>query len=100
VFSEISKAIVVTKRIMFKGRRYTIVTLMKNRDKHAFKTYDSKLAIKVYSTLECLAGIKSKNSDSSADKYDRLAKLKALLDSGAIDKVEYEREKEKILNSN
>ena len=34
------------------------------------------------------------------NKYEQLEKLKKLLDSGAITKEEYEREKEKILKGN
>jgi hypothetical protein len=33
----------------------------------------------------------------SGDKYDKLAKLKKLLDDGAITQEEYDREKAKIL---
>jgi hypothetical protein len=96
VYADIQKAYIVTKR-MLKGRRYTIVTVMKNRDKHVFVTYDFDLAIKVYSTLECLAGIPDKEEKTSPDKYNQLERLKRLLDSGAINVEEYEKEKQKIL---
>lgn len=95
VFLEISKVIVVKK-----GKRYTLVSVMKDRNKHSFETNDFDLAIKVYSTLECLAGIKPKNYAAPNDKYDRLAKLKTLLDSGAINTDEYEKEKKKLLDEN
>lgn len=95
VYSEISKVIVVKK-----GGRYTLLTIMKDRKKHSFETHDFNLAIKVYSTLECFAGIKPKNEIESTDKYDRIAKLKTLLDNGAINNDEYEKEKKKILDEN
>jgi hypothetical protein len=34
----------------------------------------------------------------ASDKYDQLAKLKALLDSGALSQSEYDREKAELLN--
>ena len=40
------------------------------------------------------------NIPSSGDKYNRIAKLKELLDAGAITKEEFELEKKKILNDN
>jgi len=101
-FSEISKVIVVTKGTL-KGKRYTLVTVMKSREKHAFETFDYKLAISVYSTLECLAGIKPKPTSqpvSTESKYDRLEKLKSLFDSGALTAEEYEAEKKKVLDEN
>ena len=101
-FSEISKVVVVTKGTL-KGKRYTLVTVMKSREKHAFETFDYKLAISVYSTLECLAGIKPKQSNqpvSTETKYDKLEKLKSLYDSGALNAEEYEAEKKKVLDEN
>lgn len=41
-----------------------------------------------------------KDTPSSSDKYDRLKKLKELLDSGAITQEEYDKEKKKILDGN
>ena len=98
VYSDVLKAYIVTKR-MPRGKRYTVVTVMKNRDKHVFVTYDFDLAIGVYSTLECLAGIPDKSEKASPDKYSQLERLKRLLDSGAISDEEYEKEKQKILNN-
>lgn len=42
--------------------------------------------------------IVTNNEDMSAQKYDHLAKLKALLDDGVISEAEFEAEKQKILN--
>jgi hypothetical protein len=41
-----------------------------------------------------------KPNQQTSDKYDRLKKLKELLDSGAITQAEYDKEKEKILSEN
>jgi hypothetical protein len=102
-FSEISKVVVVTKGTL-KGKRYTLVTTMKSRQKHAFETHDYKLAISVYSALECLAGIEPKPAADknvpTESKYTKLEKLKSLLDSGAITAEEYEKEKKKVLEEN
>lgn len=38
------------------------------------------------------------NENDPADKYDLLAKIKALLDEGVISDAEFEAEKQKILN--
>lgn len=38
------------------------------------------------------------NQAAESDKYDKLAKLKSLLDSGAITESEYQSEKQKILS--
>lgn len=35
---------------------------------------------------------------ADGEKYDRLAKLKKLLDEGALTQEEFEREKDKLLN--
>lgn len=93
-YKDIRKVIVQTK-VMLKGKRYSLIVVMKNKEKHVFRSYDLELAINVYSAFECFAGIAQKNA--SSDKYDRLKKLKELLDSGAINEDEYEKEKAKIL---
>lgn len=40
------------------------------------------------------------NNVDPSDKYDKLRKLKSLLDEGVISKEEFEQEKDKILNEN
>jgi hypothetical protein len=47
--------------------------------------------------FSCVKGAKSTSTVAPPDKYDRLAKLKALFDAGAISQPEYEAEKKKIL---
>ena len=49
--------------------------------------------------LESAASAQSAKQPAQ-DKYDQLAKLKKLLDSGALSQPEYEREKELILSGN
>ena len=39
-------------------------------------------------------------TQTSSDKYDKLQKLKKLLDDGVLSEVEYQAEKKKILNGN
>jgi hypothetical protein len=48
--------------------------------------------------FSCVKGAKSNSTVAPLDKYDRLAKLKALFDAGAISQPEYEAEKKKILS--
>lgn len=48
--------------------------------------------------FSCVKAEQSKQQTPLQDKYDRLAKLKALLDSGAITQQEYAAEKEKVLS--
>lgn len=48
----------------------------------------------------CEVEICNKETVSSYDKYDQLAKLKKLLDEGVLTKEEFESEKKKILRSN
>ncbi len=45
-----------------------------------------------------IADCKTKPAKMSEDNLDKLKKLKALLDSGALTVAEYETEKKKILN--
>lgn len=47
--------------------------------------------------FSCVKGAKSNAAVAPLDKYDRLSKLKALFDAGAISQQEYEAEKKKIL---
>lgn len=48
--------------------------------------------------FECVSNGVSVNSQTPDDKYTKLAKLKALLDSGAITSQEFDREKSTILS--
>lgn len=97
-YSDILKVVVQTKK-MLKGKRYMLVIVMNNRDKHVFETYDFDMAINAYSALECKAGIKPKSqSNATTDKYLKIEKLKALYDSGALTLEEFEREKKKVLD--
>ncbi len=117
VFSDIKKVIVTTGRKSFaKGRKYRLIVVMKNSLKrHHLTTFDYFLAIDAYSTLECAAGIPAgqatKNINLSSpnlapqpsqplslsEKYELIAKLKSLLDSGAITQQEFDAEKKKLL---
>ncbi len=119
IFSDIKKVIVTTGRKSFsKGRKYRLIVVTKNSLKrYHLITFDYFLAIDTYSTLECAAGISSDKPGSHKDmhfaspntnttkqkplsqseKYDLIAKLKELLDSGAITQSEYDAEKKKIL---
>lgn len=46
----------------------------------------------------CVKSAKTSATTAPQDKYDRLSKLKALLDAGAITQQEYEAEKKKVLS--
>lgn len=48
--------------------------------------------------FECINNSSSKSNASLEEKYSKLAKLKALLDSGALTTQEFEQEKQKILS--
>lgn len=48
--------------------------------------------------FSCIKTAKAESAPAPQDKYDRLSKLKALLDSGAITQKEYEAEKQKVLS--
>jgi len=66
-----------------------------------FKLYGKKLYILVDEAIslgEMIVTYESK--DNSLDKYDKIKKLKELLDIGALSKEEFESEKKKLLNSN
>ncbi len=117
IFSEIQKVIVTTGRKSYaKGRKYRLIVVMKNSlQRHHLITFDYFLAIDAYSTLECAAGIPAgqpnKNINLSSpnhtpqpsqplslsEKYELIAKLKSLLDSGAITQQEFDAEKRKLL---
>ena len=47
--------------------------------------------------FSCVKSAKASSTAAPQDKYDRLSKLKALLDAGAITQQEYEAEKRKVL---
>jgi len=117
VFSDIKKVIVTTgRKSIAKGRKYRLIVVMKNSfQRHYLTTFDYFLAVDAYSTLECAAGIPAgqptKNINLSSpnpapqpsqplslsEKYELLAKLKSLLDTGAITQQEFEAEKRKLL---
>ena len=48
--------------------------------------------------FSCIKSAKASSTAAPQDKYDRLSKLKALLDAGAITPQEYEAEKKKVLS--
>jgi hypothetical protein len=48
--------------------------------------------------FSCVKSVKGSSTAVLPDKYDRLSKLKALLDAGAITQQEYEAEKKKVLS--
>jgi hypothetical protein len=48
--------------------------------------------------FSCVETSKQTSATAPKDKYDRLSKLKLLLDSGAITQQEYEAEKQKVLS--
>ncbi|MDP2028178.1 MAG: SHOCT domain-containing protein [Thiobacillus sp.] len=48
--------------------------------------------------FSCVKNAKASPPAAPQDKYDRLSKLKALLDTGAITQQEYEAEKKKVLS--
>ncbi|WP_081671005.1 SHOCT domain-containing protein [Sporocytophaga myxococcoides] len=116
IFSDIKKVIVTTGRKSFaKGRKYRLIVVMKNSLKrHHLITFDYFLAVDVYNRLECAAGIPAgettKNINLSSpdlapqpsqpltlfEKYELIAKLKSLLDSGAITQQEFDSEKRKL----
>ncbi len=56
VFSDVFKVFIMTKRKL-RGKRYTIITKMKDGEKYQFITYDLETAINYYSAMECNAGI-------------------------------------------
>ncbi len=64
IYSQITKVLFEKK-----GERNTVVAYTPNRDrkKHAFRTADLNLAIRVNSALECLAGITSKFTNEARD---------------------------------
>ncbi|MCR6639873.1 MAG: SHOCT domain-containing protein [Sporocytophaga sp.] len=117
VFSDIKKVIVTTgRKSIAKGRKYRLIVVMKNSLKrHHLITFDYFLAVDAYSTLECAAGIPAgqptKNINLSSpnlipqpsqplslsEKYELIAKLKSLLDSGTITQHEFDAEKKKLL---
>ncbi|GAL83631.1 hypothetical protein MYP_858 [Sporocytophaga myxococcoides] len=117
IFPDIKKVIVTTgRKSIAKGRKYRLIVVMKNSFKrHHLTTFDYFLAVDAYSTLECAAGIpagqttKSINLSSPnpvpqtsqqlslSEKYELIAKLKTLLDSGAITQQEFDAEKRKLL---
>ena len=85
---------------------------IKKIKKYAYKHYKgvyftvsagtiSNLIIKIedaIATGEVITGNKKQSAVSTEDKYDKLIKLKKLLDNGVLTKEEYETEKAKILN--
>lgn len=100
-FSNVKKIIMATKSLP-KGKRYTLKIFMKSGDGDDLYTFDYDIAIKAYTEIECLAGItekpkKTETAPNDKDKYDSLIKLKYLLDTGALTKAEYDREKRKLL---
>ncbi|NOT11950.1 MAG: SHOCT domain-containing protein [Methylococcaceae bacterium] len=48
--------------------------------------------------FSCVTTAKPSSATAPQDKYDRLSKLKTLLDAGAITQQEYEEEKKKVLS--
>ncbi|EGG98355.1 hypothetical protein imdm_115 [gamma proteobacterium IMCC2047] len=50
--------------------------------------------------MENLSPVSDRAPPSISDKYDRLKKIKNLLDDGALTQAEFESEKKKILAEN
>ena len=102
-YDQINKAFVQTKK-MLRGKRYRVVIELKNRAHLGVNTYDFEEMKKLYSFVECRAGIPSspedqeKQEEQQEEKYDQLLKLMELRDKGGITEEEYEQEKRKILN--
>jgi len=118
MFSVTEKGFVM-KRKSFLYAQLKKIKLVKKGDRRWVRIYDvngvsmiyandkKDIAINACYSLICLAEMNGALingkipepiiKQDSGDKYDKLSKLKALLDSGAITQEEYEIEKKKIL---
>lgn len=81
------------------------IEIIDNDAKFYVEKFNKKLYIKIENAILSNEIIFDKSklpfvNNSNIDKYDKLKKIKELLDSGALTKEEFEIEKKKILNEN